>query len=866
MAARWQLLDRPAEFDAIRSTVTGTGGGVVLVGAAGVGKTTLARAVTASLGSDVQWVGCTESSRSIPLGVFAHRIPPSGSRDPVALLAAARASILERPGTVIGVDDAHLLDQLSSTLIHQIAIERAGHIVATVRSGEPVPDAVTALWKDNHLRRFELMPFSKEQSISLVEAVLGGTLEGLSADVMWDASGGNPLFLRHMVEGAVDAGSLTEVDGVWQLRGRAVVPSGLAALLEDRLDHAGDDVVNALKFLALCEPLDIDALSELAGEDAVDAAEVGGLIRIAQDGPSLNARFSHPLYGDVVRRRVGTASARRLRGHIVKVLRHQELDTAANRLRLAQLSIDSDQPVDTDLLIAATKDAIFLSNVPLGEHLARAAFERDGGLQAAELLSRALLWQGHPVEAEKVLAQFSPDDLDELQVVLWGIPRLSILFWSMGEVERAHQVLDLLRERVQHPSLKLVVEATGSAMAVHENKIDEGIAAAQAVLSDPHAPKQAVDFAAFAAGLAMPVAGRGGDFEPISARCRSEQKATDGMIRVMVRYCDVLALTYAGELDVADQRAADYEQFSSEGQFLGWAIAKITSGLVATHRGRFLEAISAIEQALAALAAEASLPWRLPARLLLARAYAAMGNIEQAERVLADAKEHSGPFVALHEPHRLIAKACLAAAKTGERSGIELAREAADLAHRSGQYAVEAEALHHAARFGDRTVAGRLAALGDRVSGPVIALQARHAAAVADRDAQALDVISAEFEAAGLMLSAADSAAQAVPLHDRAGERSKSSASSARALRLAAQCGGAATPAIRSAARPLPVSSREREVAGLVAAGLSNREIADQLTVSVRTVEGHIYRACIKLDAADRDELARIVRPDTGTA
>ncbi len=178
----------------------------------------------------------------------------------------------------------------------------------------------------------------------------------------------------------------------------------------------------------------------------MDAAEVGGLIRIAQDGAGLNARFSHPLFGDVVRRRVGTASGRRLRGQIVKVLRRQEHDTAASRLRLAQLSVDSDQTVETDLLVAATKDAIFLSNVPLGEHLARAAFERDGGLQAAELLSRALLWQGHPVEAEQVLAGFAPEDLDELQLVLWGIPRLSILFWSMGDIERAHQLLALLRE------------------------------------------------------------------------------------------------------------------------------------------------------------------------------------------------------------------------------------------------------------------------------------------------------------------------------------------------------------------------------------------------------------------------------------
>jgi DNA-binding NarL/FixJ family response regulator len=100
-------------------------------------------------------------------------------------------------------------------------------------------------------------------------------------------------------------------------------------------------------------------------------------------------------------------------------------------------------------------------------------------------------------------------------------------------------------------------------------------------------------------------------------------------------------------------------------------------------------------------------------------------------------------------------------------------------------------------------------------------------------DALALDALSVEFEADGLILSAADSAAQ---------------------------CGGATTPAITSAARPLPVTSREREIVALIAEGLSNRQIAERLTVSVRTVEGHIYRACIKLDVADRDKLARIIR------
>jgi DNA-binding CsgD family transcriptional regulator len=866
MASRWQLLERPVEQEMIRAALTDDEQrGVVLIGPAGVGKTTLARTVTDTLPSAVRWAACTESSQAIPLGAFMQWVGSSSARDPIALLAAARENILAGAEPVVGVDDAHLLDQLSATLLHHIAVERAGRIVATVRSGEAVPDAVTSLWKDGYLRRFDLQPLSKDQSIVLVETVLGGTLEGLSADIMWTASGGNPLFLRHMVEGAVEARTLTEVDGVWQLRGPTAVSSGLAELLENRLDHAGAEALGALKFLAFCEPLDLDALVELAGEDAVDAAELQGLIRIVRDGPALNARITHPLYGDVVRRRTGTASARKLRGHIVSVLAARDIDSAADRIRLAQLSIDSDQVADNALLVTAAKDAVFLANLPLGERLARTAFEHGDGLRAGELLSRAVLWQGRPGEADAILAQFNPDDLDELQLVLWGIPRLSTLFWSMGEVAEAHNILSLMRQRVTHPALRLIVEATGAAMAVHQNKIEDGIAAAEVVLADPAAPKQAVDFAAFAAGLAMPVAGRGAEFEPIAARCRAEQKPTDGMIRWMIRYGDILALTYTGRLDLADQRVADYSRFSSEGQFVGWAIAKIMAGLVATYRGKFHQAIAAFEQALAALNAENSLPWRLPGRLLLARAYAALGRTAEAERVLADANEHAGPHLDLHEPMAMIAKAWLAASRGAERTGVDLARAAADIAHRAGQYAAEAEALHHAARFGDRTVAARLGTLAKRVNGTVAGLYARHAAAVAGSDPRALDAVSTDFENAGLLLSAADAAAQAVVLYERSGLNRHTTEAAARALRLARLCGGATTPAIRAAAQPLPISSREREIAALIAEGRSNREIADKLTVSVRTVEGHIYRACTKLDVSDREELAAIVARNNTT-
>ena len=97
---------------------------------------------------------------------------------------------------------------------------------------------------------------------------------------MWESSGGNALFLRHLVEGALDAGTLTEVNGVWQLRGGAVVTTGLAELLQERLDETDDDMRNALQLLALCEPLDLDVLCELAGENVVDTAEMRGLIQV----------------------------------------------------------------------------------------------------------------------------------------------------------------------------------------------------------------------------------------------------------------------------------------------------------------------------------------------------------------------------------------------------------------------------------------------------------------------------------------------------------------------------------------------------------------------------------------------------------
>jgi DNA-binding NarL/FixJ family response regulator len=40
---------------------------------------------------------------------------------------------------------------------------------------------------------------------------------------------------------------------------------------------------------------------------------------------------------------------------------------------------------------------------------------------------------------------------------------------------------------------------------------------------------------------------------------------------------------------------------------------------------------------------------------------------------------------------------------------------------------------------------------------------------------------------------------------------------------------------------------------------LSNIDIAQALTLSVRTIEGHIHRACARVGVATRNELAQLI-------
>jgi DNA-binding NarL/FixJ family response regulator len=156
----------------------------------------------------------------------------------------------------------------------------------------------------------------------------------------------------------------------------------------------------------------------------------------------------------------------------------------------------------------------------------------------------------------------------------------------------------------------------------------------------------------------------------------------------------------------------------------------------------------------------------------------------------------------------------------------------------------------------------RLAAEGlldrvGRVDGAVADARAAHARAVLDRSASGVVAAAEAFAQLGCLRLAADSASAGARLLDgEAGDRA------CEALRhLADQwltsAGGQLTADPDWALRRL--APRQREVARLAAAGLSNAEIAIRLGRSPRTIENHLYRAYQELGVDDRRELIEVL-------
>ena len=143
-------------------------------------------------------------------------------------------------------------------------------------------------------------------------------------------------------------------------------------------------------------------------------------------------------------------------------------------------------------------------------------------------------------------------------------------------------------------------------------------------------------------------------------------------------------------------------------------------------------------------------------------------------------------------------------------------------------------------------------------------LRLAHARAIDRSDHDALSSLAATFAGLGAGRLAVESAAEAAVGAARSGSTQAARRQAAEARRLADGCPGLATPSLSGAATLLagatsPLTARERDVALRAAVGRSNRDIAEDLTMSERTVESHLARCYDKLGVRSRTELAGLL-------
>ena len=242
--------------------------GLVLAGPAGVGKSRLAVECLRQaerMGLPTAEVCASRAAAGLPFGAVAPLLPPDGWPEPGAagmdradLLRRFAAALSERAAggrLVLLVDDAHLLDDASATLIYQVASSGTTQLLVTVRTGERAPDPVLALWKDGVLDRRELQGLDGQAVQELLTDALGGPVDPATVVRVAARCQGNVLYLRELVLGAVEVGTLACEGGLWRLVG-PLAPSGrLIELVEARLGGLGDAERSLLEAVALGEPL-----------------------------------------------------------------------------------------------------------------------------------------------------------------------------------------------------------------------------------------------------------------------------------------------------------------------------------------------------------------------------------------------------------------------------------------------------------------------------------------------------------------------------------------------------------------------------------------------------------------------------------
>ena len=861
--ATWPLVGRVEELERIVRARADSGcRGLVVSGGAGVGKSRLAREasrVAAQGGALVDWVQATKSAAAVPLGAFAGVVPDGvRSSDALALMRRSVESLAERADgrkVVIGVDDAQLLDPVSAALVLHLTVTGSAFIIATVRTGEPCPDAIVSLWKDAGALRMQLDPLDDAAVEELVETALGGPVEQGALRWIRESSQGNALYVRELVLGALDSGRLVFGPDLWRLSSPPPVSRSLMELVSERMADMTQEERAPLEVLALGEPLRVDEIVALSSTDSLVAAEERGMVVVQPPSAGAEVRLAHPLYGEVVRQGLRELRGRALRLGLAEQVGARDPLPVDDAVRVARWLLDAGAEIPAALLVDAARGALLAGDPDLGAQLAELAVTEGIGLDAVLLLARAHTVRKRFADAEAVLAAAEDGVVDHEGATEYLEQRVQVLFWGLDRPEEARDLLGRAQAWSGDPGWQRRLDPLRLALVAVIDGYAPSVDTLAGVLAEPDLDPVTRGMTERRLAVSLFFTGQTGE---------AARLTRDRLPRVpLTGYHDTLALGLwrligfeSGEDWVGLEaymtrvlrdavRAQDHEA-AGHGAF--------SLGYTAFLRGHLRDA--------ARWFAEADLHFERHdtfGSLLHVRAMrvgvdffsgdrdAALASRDLLRATLDGRSPRSSqmPYVARAEGW--------AARVAGDAEGAARLLAEAEALDEMPLYA--SQLVYEALRAGAsaRSLLARQERLAARSDARLAAAYLAHTRALAAKDGPGLLAVADEMEAIGALRYAMEAAVHAASTFADAGRDDSARRAASRAQDLHDPEQGGEAPRIPGLdPTAVVLTAREAQITDLARRGMTNAEIAQQLVLSVRTVEAHLYRAMHKLGVSDR--------------
>jgi len=879
--AGWPLVGRDQELNWLIRTCTGpTPSNAVLVGDLGVGKSRLVlellRHAERRTPGPVHWVTATPAARHVPFGAFAGLLPdfPLSLGDRTLLRAAAAALTAGSTDrqVMVTVDDAHLLDDLSASLVHYLATSRLATVVVVVRPSEPTGEALTGLARNGFAARLDVAPLERGAFDRLVDHALpGGTTDGVRSE-LWARAAGSPLLLRELVTEGRASSALVCVRGSWRWKGGLPPGGRMAELVLARLAALDVRERAALELVAAGEPLEAKVVEALIDPPTLLALDRAALLKTSQHRGRLVVGLRDVLVGEVVRARTPDLVARSLRRRLAVAVAEAPRRRRDDELRLAVWRLEAGDPGDAEALRRACRRALSHLDLGLAERLARAAWESAIDPASGVLLALVLGWSGRTAEADELLSSLErrTPPADPGLAVRMAAARALLDHPAAGELST--QPGPAGREGTAPPTGDAGSDGNRSdlplAAAVALTQLRRGRASAVLEGLRPSHESGGPAGAALGVPLALAAAACGRLAEAVAAadQVLSTDEAAGEVVpapHALMASTRCAVLARLGRLDEADTLAvAHNRQAETAATAAPTGLWRLHLADLALWRGQARTASRLAAESAGALDDGDPLALKPAALALLVVAALLHGDrirAGAARTELAAADHHSLRGTAFEGLAERAETAWRAAA--GDRAGA--AAEAATAAAgfgRDGRHLAALLSTFDLVRLSPSAETGaRLVDVAGRVDGDLALALATVGAALRRGDGRLLASAAARVEGMGMLLHAAELHVLAADANRRGGDAVGAFGSGERARTLLSMCEGVALAAEAPAAVGGGLTPRERDIAALAATGLTNRQISGHLTISARTVENHLYRIFTKLGITSRAELTAAV-------